>query len=182
MISGSIKGIETLWVIGDEFVDRTFTENLHFATTAGEHAFIIEYYETVDFSTTQFASSLCNVAARLISLLVASIKKEKLLPKAIIVVLDDDILWQIHYEGPHLQDIYAEVTNYLVEQFHRICISYKEMLPTKTRQAFIPYVIWILPPSHINYYNNTAREKFAVALTAAVRRYPEMACLSLKKL
>ena len=131
---------------------------------------------------TQFASSLRNVAARLISLLVAAIKKEKLLPKAIIVVLDDDILWQIHYEGPHLQDIYAEVTNYLVEQFHRICISYKDMLPTKARQAFFPHVIWILAPSHINYYNNPAREKFAVALSAAIRRYPEMACLSLKKL
>ena len=38
------------------------------------------------------------------------------------------------------------------------------------------------PPCNINFYNNDQRKKFAKALSSAIEVYPEMACLSLKKI
>ena len=70
---------------------------------------------------------------------------------------------------------------YLLEQFHRDVVAYKEKLPTKAKREYIPHILWIAPPVHKYFYNNEQRTRFARVLESLVQKYPEMACLQLKK-
>ena len=44
-----------------------------------------------------------------------------------------------------------------------------------------PQIIWISPPTNINFHDNDRRKRFADVLDVAVQKYPEIACLTLKK-
>ena len=60
-------------------------------------------------------------------------------------------------------------------------MAYKEKLPKKSKHQHYHHILWITPPSHANFYNNQARALFARALEQGIKQYPEIACLSLKK-
>ena len=146
LMTGNVPAIDSLWIIGDEFIDRSFTEHLRHARSNNEWPYIIQNFDVFDFSTTRYLSSLRNIIARLIGLLVNAICTHKILPKAIIFVPDDDIIRQINYDGHAKDKVFNDIVTYLVDQTHWLIMAYKEKLPKKSKHQHYHHILWITLP------------------------------------
>ena len=129
-------------------------------------------------------SSDVNVISRLCNLMVTALAKDKKLPKYIIIVIEDDILTEIkiHQDMNLLGKTCNQVLEWLMKEFHRMTLEFKEHLSNKARRYKFPQFIWIIPPFHINFENNDARVEFATALEVASDLYTSMHALELKKI
>ena len=143
--------------------------------------YMIKNFEVKDFTTTRYSSSISNILARVKGLVKKAIEDEKYLPKALLLVFDDDILRQSKIFKDH-SDEYKVITDYLTQELSRMVKNYKEALPAKTRQEYYPRIIWICPPVNINFANNPLRSLFAESLQSSVENYTNMCCLTLKKI
>ena len=180
-----MKGINNIWFIGDEFCDCSYTQHYKFVKNNESNRdkwYIPEYYEMHEFSSTCYSSSLRNILARFKGLLIHAITKEKVLPKAIVFILDEDIIMQSKIPMHEAEaGEYALVVKYLLQEVHRILTSYLELLPNKSKWPFLPQVIWMSPPQHTYFANNKLRLHFTTALDQEVQAFPNMCSLSLKK-
>ena len=175
-----MKGIKAAWFIGDEFVTRSFSEYFKHVKTS----YTNKTFEVESFATTRYASSIREITPRLTNILANSIEKEKYLPKIIVLVLDDDFIKQLNFPNQNIKypKLYL-VLNYLVEDVHRLIANYHENLQKKARVEHFPHIIWIAPPTHKYFSNNTVRELFTEVLEGMFEEntYPNMCCLRLKK-
>ena len=103
------------------------------------------------------------------------------LPKAIIFVLDNNIIQEVQFNHSDEYDGFLMVLKYLVGTVHKLISSYKEKLPTKAKREFFPHIIWIAPPDHISFPDRIAHRKFGEALETTILQYDEMCVLRLKK-
>ena len=71
---------------------------------------------------------------------------------------------------------------YLFEEIHRLIASYKDKLPSKSKEDYFPHILWIVPLQHKYFNNNEHRSLFADTMEAAVQKYTNMCALRLKKL
>ena len=63
-----------LWIIGDEFVDRTFTQSYkHVKIDENTCPYAFEKFEVIDFAATRYSSSLRNVPACFLSLVTVAL-------------------------------------------------------------------------------------------------------------
>ena len=64
--AGDIKGLESIWFVGDEFMNRSFSEHMKFATKEnGEKAYVFENYKVHDYSATKYTSNIRNILGRI---------------------------------------------------------------------------------------------------------------------
>ena len=62
IIVGSLAGLDMIWFIGDEFMDRTFTEHFrHYRNADKLSNFTVSNYEIMSYATTRYASSIRNI-------------------------------------------------------------------------------------------------------------------------
>ena len=120
--------------------------------------------------------------ARIQNQLIAAITKKIILPKVIIVVMDDDVIRDIVYEGPEVKSTYRRVLDWLTREFHRSILSQKDHLPNRSCRYKYPSIIWIAPPTNVKFYNSDLHRLFSYALEDATAKYPEMWTLQLKKI
>ena len=111
-ISGDIRALEAIWFVGDAFLDWSFTESYKHLRHEEEKFYIPELYDIHDFASTKYKSNIHNVLARIRSQLYVAIKQEKVLPKVIVFVLDDDVVQQIHFNDFGLTEVYADICKY----------------------------------------------------------------------
>ena len=110
-----------------------------------------------------------------------AINKEVLLPKVILVVLENDVLNAANHDNPGISLLCGKLMEWLVNQFHRIITAHKERLPSKLCKFKYPIVLWVSAPNHINLPNiNQFRDKFNTSLVSICALYQEMAGLNLK--
>ena len=135
-----------------------------------------------EYSTTRYSSSIRNVMARLLSLVNKALKERKYLPKAIVIVPDDDILKQIPIKKPSKNALMIILQEFLKVLDTKI-IDYKGKLQTKAKHEHYPHIIWIPPPTHRNFSNNKYRSKFSEVLETIIEQsYSNTMCsLKLKK-
>ena len=119
--------------------------------------------------------------SRLHNLLITAINKDILLPKAILVVLDDDIIHDCNYEGIEVSVTYYRTFQWLTKEYHRIVLAHKDRLPNKSWKYKYPHIIWIEPPTNKKFYNNDLRREFSRTLERAVTPYAENWSLHLKR-
>ena len=185
ILSGTLKGLQKLWVIGDEFADRSFTEHTKHARTSNkEPYYTLNNFEVCDFTTTRYSSSFTNILARVRGLVTHAILKEKYLPRAFLLVLDDDIIRQSNIHSGERYSVEQQFTvliDYLHRELHRLIENCKDTLPVKAKLEFFPHFIWITPPTHRGFTNNEEREIFAGVLDVQTSKYNSMCCLSFRK-
>ena len=196
IIPGDVKGIDSLWIIGDEFCHRTFAmqfklrknnslnsdDNTNSKSNNQRKPFIFESYEVEEFSASRYSSSVRSVLARCKALLAKAIHQEKVLPKVIVFVHDDDIIKQTNISKEEAKDgEFTIIVKYLLEEINRLVNDYAEKLPHKSKRQFHPHMLWILPPSHKYLANNVLCECYNQSLEEEVKAYPAMCALRLKK-
>ena len=139
-------------------------------------------YDVYGFCSNKFLSTNPSLISRLRNALVKGIQEQVLLPKFVVVVVDDDIIKSLSGEqNRNLVDIYNRLINNIMLEHGRLLQVQKEFLPKKSKRSNQPSIIWVEPPLHVNFSNNSARAKFGSALQSSARHHDNVFALKLKK-
>ena len=85
---------------------------------------------------------------------VKAINDHVLLPKFVILVLENDIIKAAnHYRGGS-DLVFQPLIDWITLEFHRSTTEHKERLPTKSRKFKYPQLLWLLPVLHKNFEDN----------------------------
>ena len=148
----------------------------------GTPGYIRTHYDTTGACSGSLSRSLMgrNVIGRIFNNFVELIHTHILLPKAVLIVMENDILDAInHYKYGDLSAI-EPCVKWSVTEFHRATVSYKEKLPSKSRKFRYPYILFVAAIHHDGFGNGNAyREKFNKALVHVVDIYHEISVLFL---
>ena len=82
------------------------------------------------------------------------------LPKIIVVVPDADLLQVFNREknyGSHgaVTKPFATILNYIMTAHERDLAAFKEHLPAKSICDGYPHILWVQPPQHENFPDNS---------------------------
>ena len=103
-----------------------------------------------------------------------------LLPKAIVVILDDDLIDDIDWYRPGFSFTVGRIVEWLFNKFHRLITAHKEKLPSKSRKFKFPTILWALVPKHDIYgHYNEYKDKFNKSLQNTASLFREMGTLQL---
>ena len=82
-----------------------------------------------------------NILNRLRNELVRAINEQPLLPRAIVVVLDDDVIDAFNHYIYGFSKSVGRIAERLGNQFHQIVSAHKEKLPSKSRKFKFPTIL-----------------------------------------
>ena len=103
------------------------------------------------------------------------------LPKIIVIVPDQDIISCLDSEMSGLSKSYGRLVRFIMTEYERGVISFKENLPAKSKKDGYPHFLWIQAPLHDKFPNNNERVKFNHSLEEACKLHCNMSTLELKK-
>ena len=144
--------------------------------------YIRNHHDTSGYCSVKLYNSMknTNVISRIRNAFVEAINKEKLLPKAVIVVLDDDLLKVANHMGSGLSKLIVPWLSWLASELHRIAVAYKEKLPAQARKLRYPQFLWILAVFHdSSETRNEYRKSYNVMLESVLQKYKDMQSLPL---
>ena len=122
-----------------------------------------------------------NILSRLKSCLIEGINDQELLPRAIIMIIDGDLLVEIKHNKPGVSEALGRTMEWIVNQFHRVITGYKEKLPSKARKFKYPTILWCLLPENVSFGKwNEYRRKCNKAMIGSVRLFREMDTLEIQ--
>ena len=150
-IVGPFKGYDNIWIVGDEFVENTFGQLVMCKEDLQFH--IKDNYNVREFSSMRFHDG--NVLSRIYNDVIKGINTKVLLPKLIVIVLDCDIIKNISYDTFGLSRIYTICMDYLIKSLHHAIKEHKNSMPPKAVRYKYPTILWILPPGHQCFNDNT---------------------------
>ena len=114
--------------------------------------------------------------------LTRAINEHILLPKAIVIALDDDLLDYINHYEKGISVALGMALESLTNEFHSIINDYKQKLLSKARKYKYPTIFWMMIPQHTIYDQyNDFKDKFNIAVRKSVRNFREMETLVVKK-
>ena len=152
IFSGYVRGLEKIWIIGDEFSNHTFDQHYqdHKARLnyVESDSYAFKNYEVREFTSNKYDSLIGSTICRIRNSFVRALNKHSSLPKLVVVVVDDDITKNLTWEDWHLFDQLHTVTEWLVLELERALASYKDIIPSKAKKANLPQFLWIAPPTH----------------------------------
>ena len=126
-ITRDLLGIDMMWIVGDEFTSRSFTEHYRDVTKgpAKERYYGRNKFKVIDYSSTRYSSSIREPIPRILNLITKAIKEQKYLPKLLLIIADDDIIRQLNLpekcEKPELKYLHISLRTYI-----------EQLLATKT--------------------------------------------------
>ena len=124
-----------------------------------------------------------NLLSRIRNAFVSAMKDKVLLPKLVVIVLDEDLLTYAITENINIQeDVYQKLVYWLMKQIDTAIDIQKDYLPAKSKKFDYPHIVWIQPTVHKNFNNNELRIKFGKAMVSAGRVFDNMSVLQLKKI
>ena len=119
-----IKSYDRIWMIGDEFMLNSYNQfSDDVRGPDGKLEYIKAHYDTTGYCNASRNISLGNVLAKLCDLLVLGINEQALLPKAILIVLDDDLLDALDHYKPGITTAIGKMVEWIANQYHRIIVS-----------------------------------------------------------
>ena len=175
----NIQAYDKVWVIGDSFVNNTFSQYFQNAFHLdGSVNYIKAHYDTTGFCKTDNGFNP-NILSRIQNALIHGINQQVLLPKAIILVFDDILDALDHYKSGLSYAIGCTV-EWLANQIHRIITAHKEKLPSKSQKFKYPMILWCLIPYHEIYsHYNDFKHKFNCSVVKTTALFREMETLQL---
>ena len=131
--------------------------------------------------------STCNdrsVLSRIRNCLVYAINANYLLPKAIVFVVDIDLVKVVNFSGYGISVLLGKLMEWLGNEIIKILAAYKDKLPKKAIREGYPQVLWIEPPLNKNFgkEDNFKRKKFSAAIDKICKLFQNMTVLQLRKI
>ena len=136
------------------------------------------HYDVAPLCNARIIGTSGNILSRLKNELSAGLNRYLLPPKAIIIVVDDDIMDELDHYKPGFSQAIGRILEKLASKIHKIVTGYKEKLPSKSRKFKYPTVLWTEIPLHEVYgHYNEYKEKYNKALADVSNLYREMEVL-----
>ena len=186
-IAGKIPACNTVWILGDDFVANTYDQYVKNAVRK-EELYMKVNYDLESFAKKRSDSNIKSVLARIKFQLIRALNEHALLPKSIIILLDDDIIRRVEVKADReeeidgLSAIFTRVIKWLVNQVDRAILSRKEQLPEKSKEQNSPVCYWVEAPQHVNFNNNNLScRKFNSSLQAETSIKKNMRVMRMKK-
>ena len=169
-----------MWFLGDDFMTRSFTQ--YFMNAFGENGktgYVRAHYDVTGFSSVQNLNT--SLISRLRNSIVEAINKQTTFPKAIVIVLENDLINDTKHLKPGFSTIVGKLLEWIANQLHRIIIAHKEKLPSKCRKFKYPTILWVALPNHTEWGSlNEFRVKYNNSLQSVVSLFREMEELQLE--
>ena len=172
---------DSVWIVGDDFVSDTATEFFNLEDSGNSH--ISQNYDVKILCSDSKASNQ-SVIASIHNNITTGIIDQPLLPKAIIFLIDADILKTVYHPKMGVSEIYNKMMKDLVAGLQNMLGKYKSCLPMKSKHENYPTLLWALAPLHKNLPDkwNQQRTKFNQSIEAAVKECNHMSTLNLLKI
>ena len=173
---------ETVWIVGDDFVSDSVGEFFQSDETLNK-SYLQDKYD-IKILCSSSLSATDTVEARVHNNVLAGMADQPLLSKAIIIVLDSDVIKTINYNKKGVSEIYNKSIKNLLTGIHRVILSHKEALPSRSKRPNYPTVLYAMMPQHINFPSNwnLHRRLFNEGLEIAVQSFNKMTILKLLKI
>ena len=131
------------------------------------------WYLKQQFCVKTFASTSLDLnrstLGRIHNQLVKAINQEIILPKAIVIILDNDLILATKYTGFGTSDIYGRIIHWLSNQFAKLVAIQKDRLPKKALKPDYPTFIWMAPPTNVRFPDNESRIKMAKSIKNVIK-------------
>ena len=176
MLTDLSVSYETIWFLGDEFLTKA-SGHLPADEQAVKDFYIRRNYK-VKFFTDNSLSLVNSITGRIRNTLVKAIKENPLLPRIIVVMLDDNMVADITL---HYSYIFGALFHWLVMEIDRVVESHKDYLLVKGRKQDYPSFIWISPPQNVNFQNNGIQQKMDKVMKNTLEKLKGHIMLRLKK-
>ena len=148
--AGNIRGYEHIWILGDDFVARTAGPHFqHNYETKQKLGYIRAHYDTTIICSGTTSRDLMedNILGRIHNNYVQAVEDQVLLPKAVIIVLEDDMIKTANHFKKGSSTIFDNWLKWITNDLFKITAAYKEKLPTKSRKFKYPHSFWV-PAAH----------------------------------
>ena len=137
------RAYDSVWILGDVFMAHSYKQFFKNARSPnGNLGYLSAHYDISPFFYSYDDNLQGNVLNRLVNLLIMAIGEETLLPKAIIIDLDDDIMDELNHYTTGITISIGKMIEWLMNQIHNIITGYNEKLPSKSRKFKYPTVLW----------------------------------------
>ena len=181
-IVGAQTAYKHLWLIGDEFLMKAIGHLL-----GGQNCELQQNsFMTTNFTLKPFYTNNLDlnrsILGRLRNTLVRAINEQWLLPRMILIILDDDVIESIKFRGKDLHILFEKMVKWLASEFNKLVEIHKEKLTPKAVRKDYPTFICLTPPQNIKFRNNDLRALFARSTRNALMAYPGHISLQLKKI
>ena len=136
LFSDDPKGIDTVWFIGDNFLAGSY--RTHYKKCEKGDYFIKNNFDFKAFCGSKYNDSNSNCLSRLQITFVQAINKHSLLPKFVIVLLDDDLIQYLNFSNQGKACMYGEWLQWLVEAYDVAIKAKLAFLPSKSKHPNQP--------------------------------------------
>ena len=174
-----------VWILRDDFGFNSF--NKHYFEKMEEDQYMKMQFEVKGFMNDRKQSYDLNTVGRIHNGLVGAIRDKIILPKFIVLVIDNDVIRYVRHKNLEItqgsESAYERILKWLMCQYDRLIKTQKDdYLPKKAKKNPIePMFIWIIPPTNCNFKDNPERRLFGRALEKAVAFHEHTFALELKK-
>ena len=145
--------------------------------------FLKDKYDVLPYMTNGENSNIRNMLSRIRNQFAKAVNKNLRLPKAIIFVLDDDLIrWTDYEKAEGARDYFGKIVSWLVNEVRKMVMTRKDQFPTKAITPNQPVCYWTEAPQHKNFDNNLLRRKFNSALYEITDLQTNMHVLKMKKI
>ena len=178
-LSEHVVGYDELWLVGDNFVSKTYRE--HVKRNLYDF-FITENFEILPFCNSKNNCNNKNLLSRFVNNFIDALNSKGKLPQYIVIILDCDLVDYFDYEGYGVASAYSEMIKYLVTKIDTTCSEMMKKLPKKARREEYPCIYWAAAPHHKNFDNNSLRTKFNNCLESVVKLFNNMRVIKMKEI
>ena len=137
-------------------------------------------FELRTFFSSRYSSHNRSTAGRILNKFINALNEHNTLPKLVIVILDDDLVYDI----PNDSNLFSKIHNistWLIREFEKNLEIYKDYLPIKAKQKHLPQIMWITPPVHKYFCNNRKREMLMDCIFKETKVRKDMVALKMVK-
>ena len=129
--------------------------------------YLYDCFDVKTCFTNKYSTLNGNLMSRLRNSLANAIDKQPLLPKLIVIILNDDVMSSFPFGPQTLPKNVARILHWLMVEFDRLITTHKERLSQESKKAGYPCFIWVEAPQHENFNNNNLRHIFNDGLAIA---------------
>ena len=179
--TGPVRGLEKIWLIGDEFCEKSFDDYYRKTTPSMESnkTYTFINFEVRDFLSSNYSSHNRSPTGCFLNNLIRALNEHNTLPKLIVMIMDDNLIRDI-------QEQFSQKVKYLpawlLHECNKAIEIYKDYLPVKAKNEWVPHLLWMAPSQHKNFTNNHKRAITSEFLVEEVKFYKNMSALHMVKI
>ena len=164
IIAGTVVGVDSIWVIGDEAIDETYHQT--FEKFSEEDCYARATFEVRAKTSKEFGSYIRSATGRIRNNVLRAINSYVSLPKFIVIIMEYDIMKKVNTSGMNekqVRDVCFKLIRWLINEVRKLLAAHNDYLPKRAKRE--TKVVWVLPTLHHNYYSHENQVRIVLGQT-----------------